>query len=176
MTEPIATTPAQLMSAIYSDFSQWATANRGKVSVARDLENAVTMLDTPQSGWLAVLHWEGDATAGTGTRRSNVVENNLRVFVRANLAPSVNPDIALINPTAARQTPLFETLSMIRKRMLQYTFAGVRAPGDRLSYKGTSDQASVGGYLVAVYSLLFGIYTVMHMPDDADLIALNVQQ
>jgi hypothetical protein len=176
MTEPIATTPAHLMAAIHADFSRWASTQRGKVYIARDLENAMTLLDNNPAGWTAVLHWEGDVTAGTGTRRGGVVENNLRVFLKANLGPSAQPDIALINPTAARATPVMDTISVVRKRLLQYTFPGVRSPGDRLAYKGCSDQASIGGYLVAVYSLLFGIFSVIDVPADADLIALNVQQ
>jgi hypothetical protein len=168
----IQSTPAQLVDAIFTDFSKWAAERRGRVHVARDIEHAMTLIDNTPAGWTAVLHWQGDDPAGTGTRRSPVMENNLRLFVRANLGPSAQPDIALIRVTAACPNPMLDLVEEIRTRMLCYTFPGVAAPGDRLSYKGCTDQASVGSYLVAVYSLLFGIWTVTRMPEADELIAL----
>jgi hypothetical protein len=168
----IETTPAQLINAIFTDFSAWAVQHRGRVHIARDIEHAMTLIDNTPSGWTGVLHWQGDDPAGTGTRRGPVMENNLRLFVRANLGPTAQPDIALIRATAACPNPMLDLVAEIRTRMLCYTFPGVPVPGDRLSYKGCTDQASVGSYLVAVYSMLFGIWTATRMPEADELIAL----
>jgi hypothetical protein len=165
-------TPAQLIDAIYTDLSAWAAGRRGKIHVAKDLENAVTLLGNSPAGWIGVLHWQGDEPAGSGTRRSPVMENNLRIFIRANLGPTAEPDIALIRTTAACPNPILNLVEAVRTRMLSYTFPGVAAPGDRLSYKGCTDQAAVGSYLMAVYSLLFGVWTVTRMPEADELIAL----
>lgn len=173
MTTPTATTPAQLMNAIFTDFSKWAKGRKGRVYVAKDLEHAMTLLADTPSGWAGVLHWEGDEPAGSGTRRGGVVENNLKLFVKAGMGLSAEPSIALIRPTAARTDPILDLLDMVRFRMLQYRFPGVRAPGDVLSHKGTSDQANVSGFAVAVYNLTFGIWTAVKMPAETDMIDLN---
>jgi hypothetical protein len=169
----IETTPAQLVDAIFTDFSAWAAQRRGTVHIARDIEHAITLLANTPAGWTAVLHWQGEDPAGSGVRQSPVMENNLRLFVRANLGLSAQPDIALIRPTAACPNPMLDLVAEIRTRMLCYTFPGVPPPGDRLAYKGCTDQASVGSYLVAVYSLLFGVYTVATIPAAADRVALT---
>jgi hypothetical protein len=174
VSEPIAITPAFLLAAIYADLSHWASAQRGRVYVAKDLEHAVLLLADNPAGFTVVLHWQGDDPAGSGTRRSSVVEHNLRVFLRANLGPTAEPDIALIRATAARPSPFLELLSEVRRRMLAYRIPGVRAPGDLLSYKGCTDQASVGGYLIAVYSLLFGVYAPIDMPTEEEHVFLNL--
>jgi hypothetical protein len=168
----VTSTPGDLLGALHADLARWAESRRGRVLVAKDLEHAVTLLGDTPSGWTGVLHWQGDDPAGTGTRRGNVVENNLRIYVRANLGPSAAPDIALIRPTAARPNPFLNLLAEVRTQMLRYRFAGVQPPGDRMSYKGTSDQAAVGGYLVAVYSMLFGIWSCIEMPGADDMIEL----
>lgn len=173
MSMPNAATPAQLMQAIYQDLSQWATTQRGVIHIARDLDDAVTILANTPQGWLGVLHWQGDDPAGTGTRRSPVVENNLRLFLRANLGPTSKPNIALIQQTASSPNPFLEIVDAVRFRMLQYTFAGVNTPGDRMSYKGSSDTIAVGGYMLAAYSLLFGIFSVLRMPAETELVALG---
>jgi len=173
MSESPITTPAQIMAAIYADLSRWASGRQGTVHIARDLESAVTM-PPPPSGWSATLHWQGDDPAGTGTRRGNVVENNLRIFIRANLGPSAKPDIALIQATAARPGPFLDLVAALRTQVLRYTIPGVRAPGNCFSYKGCTDQAAVGGYLVAVYSLLFGVWSVIEMPETDEMIALAI--
>ncbi len=174
MSEAPSTTPARIMQAMYVDLSSWAASQRGTIHIARDLETAVTM-PAPPSGWNATLHWQGDDPAGSGTRHSPVVENNLRIFVRANLGPTAKPDIALIQATAARPSPFLDLVSALRRQILRYRVPGIRAPGDRLSYKGCTDQAAVGGYLVAVYSMLFGVWSVIDMPPDDDLVTLNLQ-
>ena len=166
-------TPADLIDAIYSDLSKWAAERRGRIHVARDIEHAMTLIDNTPSGWTGVLHWQGDDPAGNGLRQSPVMENNLRLFVRANLGPTAQPDIALIRATAACPNPMLDLVAQIRHRMLCYTFPGVPPPGDRLAYKGCTDQASVGSYLVAVYSMLFGIWTAIDVPDGDELVSLK---
>jgi hypothetical protein len=167
-------TPADILDAIYQDFSAWAAQDNGRVHVARDLDAALSLVaDSAPGGWTAVLHWQGEDPAGTGTRRGNVVEHNLRVFLQANLGPTAKPDIALIRATAARPNPFLDLVASVRTRMLCYVFPGVRPPGDRLSYKGCSDQVGMGGYLVAVYSLLFGVYAPIEMPAENELITLG---
>ena len=173
MSAPVYT-PASILGAIYADFAAWAAESRGTAHVARDLEQALGLIaDAAPGGWTAVLHWQGEDPAGSGTRRSPVVEHNLRVFLRANLGPTAVTDIALVRPTAARPTPFLELVATVRTRMLRYAFAGVRPPGDRLSYKGCSDQVGMGGYLVAVYSLLFGLFAPIEMPAESEKIELG---
>jgi len=167
--------PADILDAIYQDFSVWAAQSKGRVHVARDLEAALALVaEAAPGGWTAVLHWQGEDTAGTGVRRGYVVEHNLRIFLQANLGPTAKPDMALIRATAARPNPFLGLVAQVRTRMLQYVFPGVRPPGDRLSYKGCSDQAGMGGYLVAVYSLLFGVFAPIEMPAEGELISLGV--
>jgi hypothetical protein len=120
-----------------------------------------------------LLHWQGETPAGTGTRRSPVVEHDLRLFVRANLGPTAKPNIALVRATAACPNPFLDVVDSIRYRMLQYTFTGVNPPGDRMSYKGCQDTIAVGGYMLAAYSMLFGIYSVIDMPGNDDLVPLG---
>lgn len=175
MTMPHATTPADLMLAIFNDLSQWAAQRRGTIHIARDLDDAITILANTPQGWLGVLHWQGDDPAGTGTRRSPVVDNNLRLFLRANLGPTAKPNIALVRATAASPNPFLALINDVRYRMLQYTFPGVNPPGDRMSYKGAQDSIAVGGYMLAAYSLLFGIWSVMSTPQDSDLVPLGNQ-
>ena len=167
------TTPAQLLNAIYSDLARWAKGKRGRIFVAKDLENAMTLLADTPAGWVGVLHWEGCDAAGSGVRRGNVVENNLKIFVKASMGLTAEPSIALIRPTAARTAPILYLLDMVRFRMLRYRFPGVRAPGDMLSHKGTADQTSVNGYAVAVYNMTFGIWTAVRMPEEEEMIELK---
>jgi len=167
-------TPAQILQSIYADFSRWAAQSKGTVHVARDLEQALSLAaSATPGGWTGVLHWQGEDPVGSGVRRGSVVEHNLRLFLQANLGPTAKPDIALIQATAARPNPFLDLVARARTRMLRYVFPGVRPPGDRLSYKGCSDQVGMGGYLVAVYSLLFGVYAPIEMPEENELIALG---
>jgi hypothetical protein len=170
---PNASTPADLMVAIHDDLSRWAAAQRGTIHLARDLDDAVTMLSNTPQGWLGVLHWQGETPAGTGTRRSPVVEHDLRIFLRANLGPTAKPNIALVRATAASPTPFLDVVSQVRYRMLSYTFKGVNPPGDRLTYKGCQDTIPVGGYMLAAFSLLFGVYGVIDMPGQDELVPVG---
>lgn len=170
---PNASTPAAVMAAIYGDLSTWAAQQRGTIHIARDLEDAVSILSNTPQGWLGVLHWQGETPAGTGTRRSPVVEHDLRIFLRANLGPTAKPNIALVRQTAASPTPFLDVVGAVRYRMLQYTFKGVNPPGDRMTYKGCQDTIPVGGYMLAAYSLLFGVYGVIDVPGNDDLVALG---
>ena len=173
MSTPVVTNPQLLMQAIYLDLSKWASTQRGHIHIARDLDDAVTILANTPQGWLGVLHWQGDDPQGTGNRRSFVVENNLRLFLRANLGPTLKPNIALVQQTASVPNPFLQIVDAVRYRMLQYTFPGVNPPGDRMSYKGCSDTIAVGGYMLAAYSLLFGIWSVINVPETDAMIPLG---
>lgn len=169
MSNPNASTPAQLMAALFVDLSTWAKGQRGSIHLAKDLEHAVLLLSDAPGAWSGVLLWEGDEPAGSGTRRGGVVENNIRLFLRCQMGLDATPGISLIRPTAARQIPILELLEMVRTQMLRYSFTGVNPPGNRFTYKGTSDQTQIGDKALAVYSMSFGVWTVIRMPDEEEI-------
>jgi len=158
-------TAAKIIDAIYSDFEQWAGTKSGRVYVARDLANAMNVLGQTGSGWIGVIHWEGDEQQGEPINRGPVVANRIRVFLHANMGPTTQADLGLIRTTAARD-PFLDVVEAVRYRMLQYTIEGLNSPANRVMYIGTTDRQDVNGVTVAAYGLEFRVYSAIRVPSE----------
>lgn len=173
MSSIVETSPAQIVRMIYDHMDEWARSNGGRMYMAADIENAMTLLADQPASWCGVLHWAGDIAQGD-VRRSSVVENTIKIYIKAVTAPTAIPNAELFRETASRSTPVLETIDAVRTELQRLAVPGVRAPNNRIAYRSTDDQASVGGYAVAVYVMSFALFTVIDMPADNDLIELQL--
>jgi hypothetical protein len=168
----IDTDPAQIIRMVFEHMEAWARGNGGKFYLADDIENAMTLLADRPGSWCGVMHWAGDAPQGD-LRRSWVVENKIKVFIKAVTAPTAVRNAELFRETASRSTPVLETIDAVRTEMQRIVIPGLDDYNKSVAYRGTTDQASVGGYAVAVYVMDFVVSTAIAVPAEGDLVELE---
>lgn len=166
------TNPAQIIRMIYDHLDAWARGNGGRMYMAKDIENAMTLLADQPASWCGVLHWAGDTPQGD-LRRSWVVENDLKIFIKAVTAPTAIPNAELFRESASRPTPVLETIDAVRREVQRIEIPGLDDYNKSIAYKGTTDQASVGGFAVAVYVMRFVVSTAIDVPAAGELVELK---
>lgn len=166
------TTPAEVIRMVFDHMEAWANGAGGKFFMAKDIEDAMTLLADRPGSWCGVMHWAGDAPQGD-LRRSWVVENKIKIFVKAVKAPTAIPNAEIFRPTASRSTPVLDTIDALRHEMQRLVIPGLDDYNNTIAYRGTTDQASVGGYAVAVYVVDFVVSTAISTPDAGNMQTLT---
>lgn len=132
----------------------------GHVSLAADPFNVFEQLTTGPNGTLIVLHWAGDANAGS-TRRSPFVRNTIEVYVGRNKGLSLDQNETLYREDLYDQAkPLSRQVAEIREHLRAYSYdadARHQPTGQEaaLSYSGCDPVILPSGLPMAAYKLTF---------------------
>ena len=134
----------------------------GNLSVASDPWNFLEKLALSPTGFLCVLHWNGDSntsenTAEAGTFLDNVIE----IGISTNLGLTIDPEAGLYKPRSNNAVPLLRLVGELRDHVRGLLFPD-GTTNRVLTLRGTvpvTMPTPTGNVPLAAYKLTFGIIT-----------------
>lgn len=150
----------EIVKKLHDALATWGTAEKLRVSVARDPFDVLEVLTVGPEDALIIVQWDGDDPEdpefGEDEATAGPARQNLNVIVGAGLGLSAQKDWRLIAGRGSRKSVL-RRVDEARAFVLSLRFPDDETSLRRLQYRGTEPMSTPDGIPLAAYRMRFSL-------------------
>ena len=163
MNDPL--TPAAILTTLKTSLEAYLAPKKGKLFLARDPFDALSLLAESPAGFRVILHWAGDSPMGDDGAEDGVVLAHVELILSHNVGLTLVKGANLITARAGQQ-PLYELVSQVRAHLRAIEWPDEVSFGS-FFYRGCESVFTPDGVPLDAYKLRFDLLHSLPVHEDA---------